>query len=297
MTKETILKQMGYSEADRLVILHADDIGLCQATLTAFDDLWNAGGISSGAVMVPCPWFPSVAAYCRENPDVDMGIHATLNCEWDTYRWGAISTSDQASGLLDENGYLHHKAETTTAMASSQVVEAELAAQVSLALKNGIEITHIDSHMGSILHPNFIQGYLKQALAQRVPAMQPHTTAVGVKGLGATDELLATLALILENLENQGLPLLDGLMMMPLNQPEGQMEIAKQMLANLPVGITHFILHPARDTPELRAICPDWPSRVANYHTFMEPETRQFIKDQGIHIIKYRHLREMMRKV
>jgi len=295
MTTEAILKKLGFSETDRLVILHADDVGMCQATLSAFDDLWQAGGVSSGAVMVPCPWFPSVADYCRKNPDVDMGIHATLNCEWNKYSWGAVSTNDPASGLLNENGYLHHNPEVTIAMARSQVVEAELAAQVTLAIKNGIKISHIDSHMGTILHPKFIQGYLKQALTQRVPAMQPRTTAVGVMEMGATDESLVLLAPILENIETQGMPLIDGIMMMPLDQPEGQLEIAKHMLANLPVGITHFIYHPAVDTPELRAICPDWPSRVANYHTFMDPEIRNFIKIQDIHIIGYKHLREVMR--
>jgi predicted glycoside hydrolase/deacetylase ChbG (UPF0249 family) len=295
MKAQTLLKQLGFSKNDRLVILHADDIGMCQATLTAFDDLWQSGGVSSGAVMVPCPWFPSVAAYCRENPDVDMGIHATLNCEWDACRWGAVSTCDPASGLLDEDGYLHHKSETTATMATNEAVATELAAQVNLALKNGIGITHIDSHMGTILHPRFIMTYLTHALTQRVPAMQPRVSAVGVKDLGATDETLAMLAPILDQIESQGMPLIDGLMMMPLHQPDGQMEIAKQMLSNLPIGITHFIFHPAVDTPELRALCPDWPSRVANYHTFMAPEIRRFIKDEGIHVIGYKHLREWIR--
>ena len=295
MKAQTLLKQLGFSETDRLVILHADDIGMCHATLTAFDDLWHAGGISSGAVMVPCSWFPAVAAYCRENPDVDMGVHATLNCEWDACRWGAVSTCDPASGLLDENGYLHHNPEITTDKASSQTVAAELAAQVSLALNNGIDISHIDSHMGTILHPKFIQTYLDQALSRRVPAMQPRVTAVGAKDLGATDESLTLLAPILEQIQTRGMPLIDGIMMMPLHQPEGQLEIAKYMLSNLPIGITHFIFHPAVDTPELRALCPDWPSRVANYHTFMDPEIRRFIKDEGIQVIGYKHLREWMR--
>ena len=295
MTTESILKKLGFSETDRLVILHADDVGMCQATLTAFNDLWQTGGVSSGAVMVPCPWFPSVAAYCRQNPDVDMGIHATLNCEWDAYRWGAVSTHDPASGLLDENGYLHQSPEATAAQASANSVAAELAAQVEMAAKNGINISHIDSHMGTILHPKFIESYLRQALYSRVPAMQPRTTAVGVMEMGATDESLALLTPIIENIETQGMPLIDGIMMMPLDQPNGQLEIAQHMLANLPVGITHFIYHPAVDTPELRAICPDWPSRVANYHTFMDPEIRNFIKDQGIHVIGYKNLREMIR--
>ena len=89
MTPNPLLKKLGYSETDRLVIFHTDDIGMCQASLQAFKDLWEFGTISSGAVMVPCPWFPATAEFCRNNPEVDMGVHATLNSEWESYRWGA----------------------------------------------------------------------------------------------------------------------------------------------------------------------------------------------------------------
>ena len=107
MSVNPLLKKMGFSNSDRLVILHTDDIGMCQASLTAFEHLWEFGTISSGAVMVPCPWFPATAQLCRENPQIDMGVHATLNAEWGNYRWGPISTSEPESGLIDRDGYFH----------------------------------------------------------------------------------------------------------------------------------------------------------------------------------------------
>ena len=80
---------------------------MCHASVQAFQDLWAFGTITSGAVMVPCPWFPAVARMCREKPTIDMGVHATLNAEWKNYRWGPVSTKETDSGLLDESGYFH----------------------------------------------------------------------------------------------------------------------------------------------------------------------------------------------
>ena len=98
MKPNPYLQKLGYSETDRLVILHTDDIGMCHASVQAFRDLWAFGTITSGATMVPCPWFPAVAQMCRENPAIDMGVHATLNAEWESYRWGPVSTREPGSG-------------------------------------------------------------------------------------------------------------------------------------------------------------------------------------------------------
>lgn len=83
MTPNPYLKKLGFSDTDRIVIIHTDDIGMCHASVQAFKDLWKFGSITSGAAMVPCPWFPAVAQMCRENPEMDMGVHATLNAEWE----------------------------------------------------------------------------------------------------------------------------------------------------------------------------------------------------------------------
>lgn len=99
---------------------------MCQASVQAFQDLWQFGTITSGAVMVPCPWFPAVAQMCREHPDMDMGVHATLNSEWDTYRWRPLSTFDPESGLLDDQGYFHHWQPDVYQYAKPEAVAAEL---------------------------------------------------------------------------------------------------------------------------------------------------------------------------
>ena len=113
MSTNPFLKKLGFAADARVVIIHTDDIGMCQASVGAFRDLIDFGLISSAAVMVPCPWFPEVAALCRSRPGIDMGVHLTLNSEWDSYRWGPISTRDPASGLLDEEGYFYRREQGT----------------------------------------------------------------------------------------------------------------------------------------------------------------------------------------
>lgn len=294
MTPNPYLKKLGFSDTDRLVIVHTDDIGMCQASLTAFEHLWEFGTISSGAVMVPCPWFSSVAKMCRENPQMDMGVHATLNAEWTAYRWGPISTRDAKSGLLDAEGYFHQWQPAVYEQADPGAVALEVETQLARALAAGIDATHMDSHMGTVLHPKFIQSYIQIALARGIPPMLPRLDAKGMEGR-VSEEEQAVYAPVLEYLESQGVPLLDGMYGMPLSAEGDHLEIAKQLLGEAPVGISHFILHPSVDTPELRAIAPDWQARVANYNAFMSQELKDFIKNSGIQLIGYRALREAMK--
>lgn len=294
MQPNPVLKKLGFSNTDRLVILHTDDIGMCQAALAAFSDLWEAGGISSGAIMMPCPWAKAAADYCRDHPDVDMGVHTTLTAEWRSYRWAPLSTRDPLSGLMDDDGFMWRRSEETQANATPEAVLAELQVQVQQARAWGVDISHLDSHMGTVFHPKFVRAYIELGLQARVPFFIPRGDAELFMRRGIDPAAAADLAAFLVQLEEQGVPLVDGMAMMPLNQPEGQLEIAKKMLSELRSGVTHFLFHPSIDTPELRALAPDWPSRVANYQTFMNPEIRRFIRDEGIQVIGYRDLRGLI---
>jgi predicted glycoside hydrolase/deacetylase ChbG (UPF0249 family) len=293
MQPNPAFKKLGFSDTDRLVILHTDDIGMCQASVQAFKDLWESGGISSGAIMMPCPWAKTAADYCKTHPGVDMGVHATLNAEWDTYRWSPLSSLDPSTGLVDSDGFLWRSVEEAQANADPQAVAVELQAQVNKALEWGVDVTHVDTHMGTVVHPKFIPAYIQAAMQARLPVMVPRGQALYEVDMdaGAAEAFAALVA----QLEGQGMPLVDNLAFMPLDRPKGQIEIAKKLLGELPAGITHFLFHPSVDTPELRAIAPDWPSRVANYRTFMSDEIKTFIEKEGLHVIGYRQLRDALR--
>lgn len=294
MQPNPLLKRLGFSANDRVAILHCDDIGMCYSSVEAFADLHAYGLVSSGAVMVPCPWFLKAAEFARQHPEADLGVHLTTTAEWQTYRWGPISTRDPSSGLIDEQGYFYHYTAQAVAHNQPAAVQAEIEAQVARAIAAGMQPTHADTHMGTMGSAKFMPGYLRMAVAQHLPPMLMRLDAAGWQAAGLDAHSAAVAVHFSQALESLGMPLLDQIKGMPLNQPTGNLDIAKSLLRDLPAGITHFILHPSIDTPEIRAIAPDWQGRVANYEAFRSDELRAAVKDLGIHIIGYRALQTLM---
>lgn len=285
MIRNPFLKKLGFDVTDRVVVINADDIGMCQATLVAFSGLIESGLVSSGSVMVPCPWFPETASFCRRRPFVDIGVHLTLTSEWDSYRWGPVSTRDPASGLIDAEGYFYRN-QSMWERPDPQVIRAEMLAQVDRARKAGLDLTHINCHMFATLDTRLIGHYVGLGFDQRLPVLmvrQPQWV-----------EILSERAI--NEWEEQGLPVFDHLREMHLNKPaEGRIHQAKEVFDDLPPGLTYFMIHPAKDAPELRAITDDWQQRVADYEAFMSAELHDHVRKSGAQVIGWRALREAMR--
>ncbi len=293
-TPNPLLRQLGYADTDRVAIIHADDVGMCQASVQAFTELDAFGLVTCGAVMVPCPWFPQVADYARQHPQADLGLHLTLTSEWQFYRWGPVSTRDPHSSLLDEQGFFPRRSQDVQRAADPAAVAEELEAQLERARAFGIRLSHIDTHMGSVVHAKFLQSYIGMGLRHRLPLMILRLDEPGLRKMGL-DEDTARLALqTIRQLEESGFPLLDTIFQMPLDKPDNRLDIAKAAFDALQPGITHFVIHPAADTPELRAITPDWRGRVADYQTFLREELRDYLKQTGIQVIGYRHIHALM---
>lgn len=291
------LQKLGFSATERVVILHTDDIGMCQASLAAFAGLLDFGLISSGAVMVPCPWFPAVATLCRAHPQADIGVHLTLTSEWEGYRWGPLSTRDPASGLLDADGYFPRRSEEVQRSADPGAALTELRAQVARALAAGIDVTHVDTHMGSVGDVRLVPAYLQVALENRLPLMLPRYDEARWLEEGLDAETAKLGVQLVHQLEELGMPLLDQETGLPLDVLGNRVEQAKRALDALPAGLTHFVIHPAQDSPELRAITPDWRCRVGDYEAFTSEELSNYIRRSGIQVIGYRALRDLIRAV
>ena len=269
---------------------------VCARHLWMHSRKWfDFGLISSGAVMVPCPWFLEAADFAVSHPEADLGAHLTLTSEWETYRWGPISTRDPKTGLMDEQGFFHRRSEGVWDHADPEAAQVELEAQVTRALEAGIKLTHIDTHMGSVAHPKLISSYVQLAMKYGLPLMIPRMDVPSIMAQQHVDEQTAqVLAGTLQSLEEMGLPLLDGISGLELEHAENRFDQAKEALLALKPGVTHFIIHPSKDTPELRHITTSWDCRVADYETFTSKATRDFIKNEGIQVIGYRALKELM---
>jgi predicted glycoside hydrolase/deacetylase ChbG (UPF0249 family) len=296
MSYSAILEELGFSPTDRVVAFNADDFGMCESTIAALEDLADAGIVSSASVMVPCPWFPAAAAWSKAHPGFDIGIHLTLTSEWDNYRWAPLTDRSPDSSLVDAEGYMHKQRQTVVDRADPQAVNIELQAQVRLALKHGIDLTHIDAHMYTAVHLPFLPYYMDLQKTFNIPAVLWRFTErpdVGFRG----DEL-AQASRMLQSQVRQGQAfVLDKQLWTRMAPPAADVDTVKQMLSQLPPGLTRFYIHPAKDSPELRRIIPDWQCRVADYKTFLSPELRRYIQNAGIRVTGYRQIRDAMRKL
>jgi hypothetical protein len=153
----------------RRVVIHADDLGMSHGANRAFAELCDLGVVTSGSVMVPCPWFADLAGMCAENPTWDVGVHLTLTSEMKGYRWRPLTKAPPSSGLTDADGFLHADVPALRRMADRTAVEAELRAQIDAALGAGIDVTHVDDHMGAVLAPEFSDIYVRIAVDYGLP--------------------------------------------------------------------------------------------------------------------------------
>jgi len=286
LTHNPVLRELGFGPRDRVVVVHADDVGMCGATVDAFLELAETDLVSSGSLMVPCPWFPEAAIRCRSRSDLDIGVHLTLTSEWTGYRWGPISTWDRGSGLIDDEGYFH-RSHTSWGPIDRTAARREVDAQLDRALAAGIDVTHADTHMFSLLHGSLAEDYVELGLARRTPILLTRGRAwVAALSKARIDELE----------EQEGLPVFDLVRQVYLDCPSpAALSLAKQMFEALPTGLTYLIIHPALDTPELRAITSGWAHRVADYEAFRDPELARHVRGLGIEIVGWKPFRDLMR--
>lgn len=294
-----ILRRIGFSPTHRVVILHADDIGMCQTTLTAYDDLLDAGLASSAATMVPCPWFNGLAELVQRrsgHPRLDMGVHLTLTSEWRNYRWRPLTTTDPASGLLDGGGHFPAQSLPVFRRADPDAVRAELVAQVERALVAGIDVTHVDNHMLTLFHPRLLPVYIDVAQQFRLPPFLVHIPPDWQRHMGYHDDDIAAAQRLIAEAAEAGLPVFDFFAVLSLDEHENRLDEIKALLDELPAGLSAILFHPAVDTPELRAIAPDWRSRVADHQLFTGDTLRDLLVEAGVHVIGFRAIRDVMRE-
>lgn len=294
MEMNSILKEIGFSKKDKVVVVHADDVGVTQSSIDAYLELLDFGTISSGSTMVPCPWFPEVAKIFRENPQLDLGLHLTLNCEYETYRWRPVSNQTEQSGLIDEYGYF--KQDKQNVMETGQVcaVEEEIEAQIAMAKKLGVSPTHVDSHSGTLWNERFIDTYLN--------IYAKHEVLPVVFNLLDMEEKLAANVRKMFNVPEekiirfmrQNVPVVDSILGLPVEHTYDKNErfqMAKYILGQAAEGkLTHFAFHPMKNTPESYALNRYSEGRIGDYEVFMQKEMKVFMKESGITLIGYKDL-------
>ena len=281
----------------RLLAVHVDDVGMCHGANTAFLELFRAGAVTCGSVMVPCPWFREIADAAAADRSLDLGVHLTLTSEWAHYRWAPISTVSRASGLVDEQGFLPRTSLEVVQRAKPEEVEIELRAQIEMALAAGIDVTHLDAHMGTAFYPPFLPIYAKLAVDYRLPvfAFRPEDEVLASLGLTPFGPFLRSLV---DELGEAGIPVLDGFCADSLSFAEGDgLAHNRRRLAKLGPGVSYLICHAAQGGEELTAVTPGSAHQRDFERAFYGGEAgRRELGSAGIRTAGMRALRALVRR-
>jgi predicted glycoside hydrolase/deacetylase ChbG (UPF0249 family) len=286
MAQTSMLERLGTPAGTRLLIVNADDFGMCHAENAATILGLENAAFDSATVMVPCPWFEHAAAFARRQPAADIGVHITHTSEWATYRWGPICGAGTVPSLADPSGRFWRSVGEVYEHARHEDIERETRAQIERALAAGIDVTHLDSHMGTVqLHPGYHELYVRLAAEYRLPIRMATRANLPHMGMGHIVDLADQLGVLSPDV-------------LWLNGPDDPASTAahwSEVLRNLQPGITELFVHAAIDTPELRAITPDWKQRVADFEFFSAPSTAALLAELGIVRTGYRALRARQR--
>jgi hypothetical protein len=288
------LEMLGYAPDDRVLIIHADDVGFSHASNVAAFDAMLHGSLTCSSTLVPAPWFMETAALQQAHPEADIGVHMTLTAEYATYRWRSL-TGGAGSSLHAPDGGMWRDVASVVAHVSADEARAELAAQVEHALAMGIDVTHLDTHMGTVILPQYLPAYVDLAIAHRLPLflVRPSDRRVAALGEGA-----AVYQAQVDRLDALGWPVLDQIIHRTLSEiaPEDKETTFRRMFAELRPGLTHFLVHPAVGCDELDAMTPvDCKNRAADYEVFRGPAMRDYCESLGIKLTGYREIRERLR--
>ncbi|MCR9095651.1 MAG: ChbG/HpnK family deacetylase [bacterium] len=241
------------------LILQADDFGMCDAVNEGIAQAFRAGTVSQASVMVPCPAFESAAALAREL-GIPVGVHGTLNCEWDHLRWGPLT---EGATLVEGDGTQHRTVAAAALALDPAEAGAELLAQHARLAEAGPAPVYIDCHMG----PSSREGYTEACRATGLPFLYPMIDA----------------SLRFDSIE-----------MLSDKPARKKRRWLRNHLKRLAPGTTHLVVsHPATDAPELRGITREdndnyvWavPHRTSDLDLLVDPDLPKLFDELDVELI------------
>ena len=279
-----VLERLGYSAGTKLLIIHADDLGMAYSINRASLLALEQGFVSSASLMIPCPWLSEVVKYVRSHPQADIGVHLTLSSEWNCYRWGPVAARERVRSLLDEDGYFHADMSSASRHAKPEEVELELRAQIDRALELNIQPTHLDSHMG--------------VLFTRLELYAVLIKVAHDYGIPFLSSLWKPSARMMSMLTEQDFYVQqvgpdDGV---PLDQLTAAYVKA---IEELKPGLHEMIVHPGYDGPELKAITAghlhmNSHRRQRDFDAISGPEFQRALEINQVTLLRWRDLKNLV---
>jgi predicted glycoside hydrolase/deacetylase ChbG (UPF0249 family) len=281
---KTIAERLGYPADAKLLILHADDLGVAHSVDAASLDALDKGAITSASIMMPTPWVTEVATYAKAHPNADLGLHLTITSEWETYRWGSVASKDSVSSLLERDGTFPRDVQQVVTAARLAEVERELRAQVDRAIALGIRPTHLDSHMGTLFaRPDLMATYVRVARDYRLPflALRGDPRTAPQPPLTDKDVLLNTV-----------------IVASPDVRPADWMSFYLNAVANLTPGVSEIIVHLGNDDAELQAVMVGHDAygsawRQRDREVVHSAEFKKALRDNHVMLVTWRDLQKL----
>lgn len=270
---------LGYSDDARLLIINADDFGMCRAVNEAVIRAFGSGLLCSTTLMMPCPWALHAVRFLKDHPEIPFGVHLTAISDSVDYLWRPLTVKEKVSSLVDQAGYFYtfEQMPEFLAQVSLNHLEREFRAQIEAVFAAGLKPTHLDWHalrIGGRADISEVMLELAKAygLALRV-AGRAHIGRVQSRGLPTNDH-----------------DFLDSYLLESVAKGARY----EQLLRGLPVGLSEWAVHPGLDTPELRAIDPDGtPVRQADFDFLVSPKAKETVEEEGIVLLDYRALQTL----
>ena len=284
----TLAERLGFKVSDRVLIVNGDDVGMSHAANAATIDALENGLMTSATIMVPCPWFPEIAAYAKAHPNSDFGLHLTHTSEWKTYRWGPVASKSDVPGLVDPDGYLWPDIMSVYKNSTPEQAEREARAQIKKALAAGVDVTHLDSHMGALqFDDRYFQVYRRLAKEFDVPLrMGSQEILAGAGGGHQRAQLDADRIIYPDYLVHGG-----------RKKGESVKDYWKRNLRDLKPGVTELYIHAALAGEEMQSITNSWQERATEHELFTkDAEIRELLNSLGVKRVGFRALRDLQRK-
>jgi len=285
----TLAERLGYPRDAKLIIVHADDLGMAHSVDLATIKAFQSGLVNSGSIMVPCPWLPEIAAYARDNPQADLGLHLTLTSEWTQLRWGPVAGKDRVASLLDPNGYFRLTETEAAKYADPKEVEMEIRAQIERARSLGIVPTHLDSHMGTLYQNKALfDVFMRVAREQKLPVRVAKSWFTRADFL--SESLSANDVFIDRVLDIN-----------PSVAPQDWAKFYSDALRQLEPGVTEIVIHLAYDDAEMRGASSDHPNwgaawRQRDFDFFTSDAFRKVLAENNIKLITWREIGKLIAK-
>jgi predicted glycoside hydrolase/deacetylase ChbG (UPF0249 family) len=279
----------------RLVVIHEDDVGMTHGANTAFTELSALGSCSAGSVMVPCPWFPEVVEMAAANGALDLDVHLTLTSEKRPYRWRPLTGRSRSAGLTDELGYFWPDVPSVRRNAVPEAVETELRAQIDTAFSAGIDVTHLDAHMGAVNMPEFVDVYLRLGREYRLPILLVKDLVRCNPNQYSERDTTERYAAVAAKAEAEGFPIFEVLLETPWQRVTDAETAYREMFYSIPNGLSFLALH-FNAPGDYHVVEPEYVHiRTEEYALFKTARIAEWTRENNLEIVGFRGMRDRMR--